>query len=390
MGQPTLLSMGTRPEIIKMAPLYRALRAVGHGVSVLHTGQHDSMAWPLYKFFDMLPDHALELHRHGTSLSHLSAALLTQTQQALDRIKPRAVLVHGDTSSAAMVSIAAFYNHIPVGHVEAGLRSHDREDPFPEEMNRGLIGRFASWHFAPTPAAVDNLRRENVAAQAIHLVGNTIVDATRWASAHLETLPGQGRFVLPAELARVPGAMAERRLVLVTAHRRENWGNGIDRICSAVRELLVRHAELLVVWPVHVNPTVHDAVHRAMAPLADDAAARLFLCEPLDYPALMYLLRHAWLILTDSGGIQEEAVSLRVPVLVLRDTTERPELLDVKAGLLVGTQPAAIVQAFERLWSNEAAHAAMRAASNPFGDGRASQRISSLLQERLVRELRAA
>lgn len=390
MSQPTLLSMGTRPEIIKMAPLYRALRDAGHDVRLLHTGQHDSMAWPLYRFFGMKPDLALELDRQGTSLSHLSAALLTQTQKALERLRPRAVLVHGDTSSAAMVSVAAFYNHIPVGHVEAGLRSHDRYDPFPEEMNRGLIGRFAQWHFAPTPGAVVNLLRENVQADSVHLVGNTIVDATHWVTGHLDSLPGRGSSVLPADLVGVPQAMEGRRMVLVTAHRRENWGAGIERICSAIRDMLTHHAEALVVWPVHVNPTVHDAVHRAMADLPGDAKARLFLCDPLDYPALMFLLRHAWLILTDSGGIQEEAVSQRVPVLVLRDTTERPELLSVKAGLLVGTQPAQVLQAFERLWRDTAAHAAMQAASNPFGDGHAAQRICDVLQAEFGCELRAA
>lgn len=390
MGQPTLLSMGTRPEIIKMAPLYRALKESGHDVALLHTGQHDSMAWPLYRFFGMAPDHSLELHRRGTSLSDLSAALLTQAQHALDHIRPRAVLVHGDTSSAAMVSVAAFYNQIPVGHVEAGLRSHDRYDPFPEEMNRSMIGRVAHWHFAPTPVAVDNLLGENVPRGAIHMVGNTIVDATHWACAHLESMPGRGRFALPPDLARIPQATESRRLVLVTAHRRENWGAGIERICMAVRQLLIRHPELVVVWPVHVNPTVCDAVLRSMAELPPEPAERLFLCEPLDYPALMVLLRDSWIILTDSGGIQEEALSQRVPVLVLRETTERPEVLSAKAGLLVGTQSGSIVDAFERLWCDPGAHASMRATDNPFGDGRAAHRICEVMQEEYSFELRAA
>jgi UDP-N-acetylglucosamine 2-epimerase (non-hydrolysing) len=380
MENQVLLSMGTRPEIIKMAPVWRALREAGVAAEILHTGQHDTMAWPLYEFFGMAPDHVLQLERGGNSLSHLSAALLTQSQRVLEDVKPRAVLVHGDTQSAAMVALAAFHNQIPIGHVEAGLRSGNLHDPFPEELNRQSIGRLARWHFAPTPLAVGNLKAENISPDAIEMVGNTIVDATQWVMSHLDALPDQGAATLPPALDDLPRQLDGRRLAVVTAHRRENWGAGIARIGSAVVDLLSRHPELVVVWPVHGNPAVRDAVQLALQALPEADRGRLFLCEPLDYAALMVLMRRAWLLLTDSGGLQEEALSARVPVLVLRDTTERPEVLAAGAGLLVGTQPDRIVQAFEQLWSDAASHRAMSTSVNPFGDGHAARRIAHTLQ----------
>ena len=388
--QAVLLSMGTRPEIIKMAPVFRALAASGQRVQVLHTGQHDTMAWPLYQFFGMRPHHSITLVREGESLAHLSAALLSQTQGLLQQAAPRAVLVHGDTSSAAMVALAAFYNQIPVGHVEAGLRSHDVYDPFPEEMNRALIGRMAHWHFAPTAQARLNLRRENVPDERIHCVGNSVVDAAQWAAGELERRPQRGLDVLPHSLATLAPLLDGRRLVLVTAHRRENWGGGISRIAAAVVDLVSRHDDLVVVWPVHANPAVRDSVWTARAVLDERHAHRLLLTEPLNYPAMMLLLARAWLALTDSGGIQEEAMSHRVPVLVLRETTERPELIECGAGVLVGTEPRVIANTVERLRADAVEHAAMRCATNPFGDGRTGERIAQILQAELQALRRAS
>ena len=390
MKRPILLSMGTRPEVIKMAPLYRALKAQEVPVAVLHTGQHDSMAWPLYEFFGMAPDHVLALERGGQALAHLSAALLRQAHEVLASVQPRAVMVHGDTSSAAMVALGAFYEKVPVGHVEAGLRSHDSYDPFPEEMNRSLIARIAHWHFAPTPCAAGNLRREGVPEGMIDVVGNTVVDATRWASDSLRRMRDQGQSVLPDDLRGLSAHLAHGRLALVTAHRRENWGIGIANIARAMAKLLVDHTNLVVVWPVHVNPAVQSTVREALTGLPATARQRLYLCDPVSYPALVYLLRQAWLVLTDSGGIQEEAVSERVPVLVLRETTERPELLDVGAGLLVGTAIERIVANFENLWRHPAVHEGMRTAVNPFGDGRAGERIGERLAHSFLQPVAAA
>lgn len=384
MDKVVLLSMGTRPEIIKMAPVWRALRQRGLNAQVLHTGQHDAMAWPLYDFFGMAPDHVLNLHRGGNTLAHLGAALLTESQQALERIRPCAVLVHGDTSSAAAVALASFYNQVPVGHVEAGLRSGSLYDPFPEELNRQSIGRVASWHFAPTPQATHNLRLENVDPGNIFEVGNTVVDATRWVMGYLDAQADAGASTLPPELAGLPAALQGRRLMVVTAHRRENWGAGIAQVARTVIDLLERHPNLVAVWPVHANPAVQDTVQQAVRSRPGTAVKRLFLAPPLNYPALMVLMRRAWLLLTDSGGLQEEALSAHVPLLVLRETTERPEVLSVGAGLLVGTDPVRIQTAFERLWDDPGLHRNMSTRRNPFGDGRSAERIGDILHARLA------
>ena len=246
--------MGTRPEIIKMAPVYRALKNSSLPVRLLHTGQHEEMAWPLYQFFGIAPDHLLKIERTSGSLAHLSALLLEQIDAVFQQDAPAAVLVHGDTSSALSATLAAFYRKIPIGHVEAGLRSGSMYDPFPEEKNRELIGRIASWHFAPTPIAESNLLREGIDSKKIYRVGNTIVDATLWGVGHVDSLPSQGISTLPTSLANLPAVLPGRRLLLVTAHRRENWGKGIASVASAVLEAVQNEENLCVVWPVHANP----------------------------------------------------------------------------------------------------------------------------------------
>jgi UDP-N-acetylglucosamine 2-epimerase (non-hydrolysing) len=273
---------------------------------------------------------------------------------------------------------------VPVGHVEAGLRSGSLYDPFPEELNRQSIGRVASWHFAPTPQASDNLRRENVDAGRIYEVGNTVVDATRWVMDFLDTQADGGASTLPGELAGLTALLPERRLMVVTAHRRENWGAGIAQVARTVLDLLEQHPDLVAVWPVHANPAVQDTVQQAVRARPDAAGARLFLTPPLNYPALMVLMCRAWLLLTDSGGLQEEALSAHVPLLVLRETTERPEVLSVGAGLLVGTDPARIHTAFERLWNDPSLHREMATRRNPFGDGQSSERIGDILHAQLA------
>ncbi len=372
-----VLCMGTRPEIIKMAPVWHALRDCGASMQLLHTGQHLEMAEPMYRFFGLAPDHDRPLTRASDRLAHLSALILDKIGEVFDRIAPRAVLVHGDTTSALMATLAAFYQKIPVGHVEAGLRSHDSYDPFPEEKNREIIGRLARWHFAPTPRARHNLLAEGVADANIEVVGNSIVDAVALAQRRLsrdatlaeELQPGSCLAGLPRALAGAP------RLIVVTAHRRENWGAPMASIAGAVRSVLQDNPDVTVVWPVHLNPKVDATVRDVFRDIADADARRLFLVPPVSYPSMLWILERAWLALTDSGGIQEEAACLNVPILVMRETTERPELIDTGGGALVGTGRDSILSAVRKLRENTGAYDAMRTAVNPFGDGRTSQRI---------------
>ena len=393
-SRPILISVGTRPEIIKMAPVYAELRRRGLPVAWVHTGQHREMADTLYAFFGIVPEHTLALDRRNASLAHLNSLLLEGLSDLYQALQPRAVLVHGDTTSTLASATAAFYTDVPVGHVEAGLRTHLPREPFPEEKNRELTARLARWHFAPTAGAAANLAREGIQAAAVHTVGNTAVDAALAGSTRLDQLLAAGAEVLPPAVAglrrhidRLDGAggggARPLRLITVTAHRRENWGAGILHTALAVADLLLAHQDLAVVWPVHGNPAVSEAVHQALDPLVRDLPGRLLLCPPLDYPALLWCLRRSSLALTDSGGIQEEGAALSTPVLVLRNTTERPELIEAGAGLLVGTDRARVVATVSRLLADGAALQAMRDAVNPFGDGRTSARVADVLQHDL-------
>ncbi|MDZ7855711.1 non-hydrolyzing UDP-N-acetylglucosamine 2-epimerase [Sphaerotilus sp.] len=385
MQRPILISVGTRPEIIKMAPVHHALRRQGLPVAWVHTGQHREMAQPLYAFFGITPEHEVTLERRNGQLSHLNALLLEGLSAVFEQVQPRAVLVHGDTTSTLASAQAAFYQGVPVGHVEAGLRTFNHREPFPEEMNRELTARLAHWHFAPTAQAAANLRNEGVQAPAIHTVGNTAVDAALAGTARVTSLLAEGHAVLPAELDLLREGLEQRhwRLVTVTAHRRENWGEGIENIARAVSDLLDAHPDLAVVWPVHGNPAVSDAVQAALGDQARRLEGRLTLCAPLEYPALLWCLHRSVLALTDSGGIQEEGAALSCPVLVLRNTTERPELIEAGAGVIVGTDRARIVQTVSRLLGDSAGLQAMRDAVNPFGDGTTAQQIAAVLQHDL-------
>lgn len=375
-----LLCMGTRPEIVKMAPVAHALAARGVPAGVLHTGQHEDMAWPLYRFFDLEPAHRLDLARAGHGLADLGARLLARLDAVLGAVRPRIVLVQGDTSSALMAALAAFYRRIPVGHVEAGLRTHTPDEPFPEEMNRCLIARIARWHFAPTLLARQNLMHEGIARSDITVTGNTVIDAVRSGVARLDAGQAGPPPGLPGDLA---ARLAGRKLLLVTAHRRENWGAGITAIARAVADLLTGDDRFAAVWPVHGNPLVADAVNTALAGLAPAAAARLVLTAPLDYPALLWLLRACWLVLTDSGGIQEEACALARPVLVLREATERQALIAAGGGLLVGARRDAIVATTRALAGDAARYRTMQDCGAPFGDGHAGAAIAHLLAQEL-------
>lgn len=382
-----LLCMGTRPEIIKMGPVYHALKAAGMQPVLLHTGQHEEMAWPLYEFFDMAPDHVVHLERERKSLGHVGGRMMDEIDRVMIETRTEAVLVHGDTTSALMGAMAAFQNRIPVGHVEAGLRSHDPMDPFPEEMNRTVIARIAHWHFAPTELAVQNLKRENVAWGRIFQVGNTVIDATHMAMARAleQYSPGGPRENCPA--APFVRKASGGRLVLVTLHRRENWGEPIERVARTIRHLVESEPDIHLVWPVHLNPIVRESVFRVMGSLAPEVQERVRLTVPLDYAQMLWILRHSWLVVTDSGGIQEEAAALGRPVLVARRTTERPELIQAGGGVLVGTDPEVIRSWVSALSADPSAYERMSSIENPYGDGRSGERIARILREQLeVRE----
>lgn len=372
------LCVGTRPEIIKMAPVYRALRDQSMPVTLIHSGQHDQMAWPLYDFFGFQPDVVIDLERQDSSLEHLSCRLIDSIGKQFRRIDPSSVLVHGDTSTAAMGALTAFYQKLPIGHVEAGLRTKEMFDPFPEEMNRSVIGRMARWHFAPTTRAVANLAGEGLVDQ-VHMVGNTAIDAAQLGLARLRSYVNERPERFPARLMSLCNQPLSQRVLLVTAHRRENWGNGIAQIALAVRDWLEAQHDYVAVWPVHGNPAVSEVVRDVFANVDPSVAERIILTEPLDYPAVLLAMQLSWLILTDSGGIQEEAAALDKPVLVLRETTERPELIDSGRGRLTGARREVILKELMNLHESPKRYARMRAGANPFGDGRAAQRIASIL-----------
>lgn len=371
-----LACMGTRPEIIKMAPIYKNLQARGENVQVLHTGQHEDVAQALYTFFDMDPDYQIQLKRRLPGLSDLTAELLQGIDRVLTEVKPDVVLVQGDTASAFVGAMASYYRDVPVAHIEAGLRT-GQHDPFPEEKNRELIGRLAHWHFPPTAQAADNLRREGVPAQQIHEVGNTVIDAALWVKSQMDQHGAPD--ALPPEVHSFVQNHGASRLVLVTAHRRENWGRPIQLIAAAVGILLKLHPDLTVVWPLHPNPSVRADIQSVFSTLDAASRQRLCLTDPLEYPALISLLARCHFCLTDSGGIQEEASAFHCPVLITRDSTERQELVDAGGAILVGTDPHRIVEQASALLNDPWAYRAMQVHESPFGDGHSAQRIADVL-----------
>lgn len=392
-----LISVGTRPEIIKMAPVYFELKNRGVEPLLLHTGQHDDMAQQLYKLWNITPDYCIELQRKALDpkicdLSALTSLLLEKTSGILMEAKPSMVMVHGDTSSALAMGLAAFYRQLKIAHVESGLRSSNEYHPFPEEKNRMLIAQLAHFHFAPTEKAKANLLKEGISADSIHMVGNTIVQATRLGasmlnkmqvtSLHVGVSGTAGLQVKSSVVTTLADQMIDKRLILVTAHRRENHDEGISNISKAVIQLLQAHQDLLVVWPMHPNPKVQDKIKNIFAGLPDEVMSRVHLTGPMEYPTLLWMLKNAWVVLTDSGGIQEEAVALNTPVLVLRETTERPEVVESGAGLLVGTDTNHIIEAVEALQADPERYQKMRTAINPFGDDLVAKRICDILLER--------
>jgi UDP-N-acetylglucosamine 2-epimerase (non-hydrolysing) len=362
---------GTRPEAVKMAPVVRALAETpGVDSRVCVTAQHRQMLDQVLDLFQIRPDVDLDLMREDQSLGELSAAIFTHLDPVLEDLRPDWVLVQGDTTTVAVAALLAYYRRIRVGHVEAGLRTHDKWQPFPEEVNRRVAGAAADLHFAPTAWARDNLRKENVPEEAIVVTGNPVIDALHFVAG--QDPPAETLSLLTNLGLDSPGG---KRLALVTAHRRENFGRPLEDICAALKALAAR-GDVEIVYPVHLNPNVQEPVQRLLA-----GAPGVTLLPPLDYLPLVHLMKRAALILTDSGGIQEEAPAFGVPVLVLRQVTERPE--GVQAGVLklVGTDPGRIQAEAAHLLDDPHAHAAMARAVNPFGDGQAAGRIVKALIE---------
>lgn len=370
-----LIVFGTRPEAIKMAPVVRALKnsqAVDTRVCV--TAQHREMLDQVLSIFQIVPDYDLDIMKPGQDLYDVTSRVLLGMRDVLDDAKPDAVLVHGDTTTTLAVSLAAYYKQIPVGHVEAGLRTRNIYSPWPEEINRQVAGRIATWHFAPTEQARQNLLHEAVPEDRITVTGNTVIDALFAVLHRIESEPDLLNSVSRTIEERIGFDPTGRRVVLVTGHRRENFGEGFRAICRSLRRIAEQHPDCAVVYPVHLNPNVQKPVHETLADVAN-----VHLIEPLEYEPFVYLMNRSYLILTDSGGIQEEAPSLGKPVLVMRETTERPEAVDAGTVLLVGTDEERIVAETDRLLSDDAFYAQMSKAHNPYGDGQAAESIRSTL-----------
>ena len=356
---------GTRPEAIKMAPVVRALaEEAGFDARVCVTAQHRQMLDQVLALFDIVPDYDLDLMRPEQGLEDITSGVLLALTPVLDDFQPQLVLVHGDTTTTLSTALAAYYRKIPVGHVEAGLRTGNILSPWPEEINRKVTGTIAALHFAPTEASRANLQAEAVAAGSIEVTGNTVIDALLDVVAKIESEPELG-----AAFERQFALDPDKRLILVTGHRRESFGDGFERICEALAELAAR-PDVEIVYPVHLNPQVKGPVEARLSALPN-----VHLIAPQDYLPFVYLMSRADVILTDSGGVQEEAPSLGKPVLVMRDTTERPEAVASGKVKLVGTNRALIVSEVARLLDDRAAYEAMSFAHNPYGDGKAAARI---------------
>jgi UDP-N-acetylglucosamine 2-epimerase (non-hydrolysing) len=372
-----MLVFGTRPEAIKMAPLYHALKAQPDVFDTLLcvTAQHRQMLDQVLKVFDMTPDIDLNLMTPGQDLFDVTSAVLKGMRDVLKAHKPDALLVHGDTTTTLAAAMAGFYLGVPVGHVEAGLRTHDLHAPFPEEFNRQVASKLTKWHFAPTDFSQSNLLAERVEPASITVTGNTVIDALFWVLGRIDA-DDTRRQVLEAFLTyQLSFDWQNQRFVLMTGHRRENFGDGFLQICHALKELATRYPSTQFVYPVHLNPNVQQPVNALLADVPN-----VHLIAPLDYEPFIYLLKHSHIVLTDSGGIQEEAPSLGIPVLVMRDVTERPEAVTAGTVRLVGADRGRIVANVAELLDNEASYAAMARAHNPYGDGNACARIVSILE----------
>ncbi|WP_206811410.1 non-hydrolyzing UDP-N-acetylglucosamine 2-epimerase [Paradesulfitobacterium ferrireducens] len=364
-----MVVFGTRPEAIKMAPVVQALKSKASiRCIVAVTAQHREMLDQVLHLFKITPDYDLDLMQPGQTLTSITTGALAGLGGVFARERPDLVLVHGDTTTTFVAALAAFYERIPVGHVEAGLRTHNKYSPYPEEMNRKLTGAVADFHFAPTATARANLLREGIVPESIHVTGNTVIDAL------LATVAPNYRFSDP-NLEQILASEKDRRMIMVTTHRRENLGEPMRQIYLALESILAEFPDTFIIFPVHKNPAVREVVQEVLG-----AHPRVHLIEPLDYQPFVNLMARSYLILTDSGGIQEEAPSLGKPVLVVRDTTERPEAVEAGTVSLVGTSYEGVRAELYRLLSDKKAYDEMAMAINPYGDGKAAIRIAEIIE----------
>ncbi len=362
---------GTRPETIKMAPVIQQLNSSPDFDSrVCVTGQHREMLDQMLQLFEIDPDHDLAVMSENQTLYDLTSHVLTKLQPILSEEKPDLVLVQGDTTTTLAASLAAYYQNIPVAHIEAGLRTHNMRAPFPEEGNRSLVSRLAQHHFAPTEQARNNLLLENIEKDRIHVTGNTVIDALLWVKNSV--LSQDYSYVYgPAQMALHSGLP----LILITGHRRENFGTGFESLCEAVLRMARKHSDWQFVYPVHLNPNVQSPVQKHLSNIEN-----IYLIPPLEYAPFVKLMNHAKLIITDSGGIQEEAPSLGKPVLVTRDVTERPEAVEAGTAIIVGTDIEKIITETESLMSDQTRYSSMVGVKNPYGDGKSAQKIIEILK----------
>ncbi len=372
-----LLVFGTRPEAIKMAPLVKALQKDSEHfeTKICVTAQHRQMLDQVLEVFDIVPEYDLNIMAPNQDLYDITSRVLVGLRDVLDDFAPDIVLVHGDTTTSMAASLAAFYRQIPVGHVEAGLRTYNMLSPWPEEMNRQVTDRMCTYYFAPTEKSRQNLLRENVDATKIHVTGNTVIDALLMAVDIIEKKP-HVKTAIEDELRDKGYAMGNRPYILVTGHRRENFGEGFLNICKAIRQIAEEHPEMDIVYPVHLNPNVQKPVYELLS-----GTPNIYLVKPLDYLPFVYAMQHSTLLLTDSGGVQEEAPSLGKPVLVMRETTERPEAVEAGTVRLVGTDVAAIVGNVQELLHDPEVYRKMSESYNPYGDGHACERIVDALRK---------
>lgn len=376
MNKKIMLVFGTRPEAIKMAPLVHALKAEPEKfqIKICVTSQHRQMLDQVLDIFKIKPDIDLNLMRQDQNLSNLTSLILNEMQSILKKYQPDAVLVHGDTTTTLATSMAAFYASIPVGHIEAGLRTYNLKAPFPEEFNRQTTSKIAKWHFAPTTLSQQNLLSENIDKSLITVTGNTVIDALYWVLKRIEKDEVRQKKLENILNTYLSFNWKNESFVLITAHRRENFGDGFLQICSAIKQLASKYPNMCFVYPVHLNPNVSKPVYEILKGFDN-----IYLIKPLEYEPFVYLLKHSYLVLTDSGGIQEEAPSLGKPVLVMRDVTERPEGVDSGTVELVGSNYQKIIQGVSRLLENKKHYQKMSRANNPYGDGLACKRIVDVL-----------
>ncbi len=385
-----LLVFGTRPEAIKMAPLVNTFKAYPEDFQtvVCVTGQHRQMLDQVLQLFQIVPDYDLDIMKAGQDLYDITSRVLLGMRDILSQVQPNVVFVHGDTTTSTATALAAFYQQIPVAHVEAGLRTHNIYSPWPEEVNRQITGRITTYHLSPTAGSKANLLKENVAESSILVTGNTVIDALQWVNQKIQsdkTVSAQ----LAADLEKmgynINRLNGDRKLVLITGHRRENFGEGFLNICRAIKSLAAKYPDVDFVYPMHLNPNVRKPIQTIFGELSSpDGGGRegvnIFFIEPLDYLPFVFLMGKSYLLLTDSGGIQEEAPGLGKPVLVMRDTTERPEAVEAGTVKLVGTDMDKIIDAVSELLEQPELYKSMSMAVNPYGDGKASERIVEMFR----------